>query len=144
MRREQALDILLKLAHGKRVLNGKVRRFPPQLFVGDREKRSRVSRRKRARLNHGAQVVGKREQAQGVCNSRTGPSDAVRDLLLGQAEGVDQRLIAACLLNGIEVLALQVLNQRELRRLQVVRLKDLAGISVNPPDGERASGAPRR
>ena len=64
------------------------------------------------------------EQAQGVCDGRTGLAHPFCHLLLGHAVALHQLLIAGRLLDGVEVLALQVFDQRDLHRLLLIHLPD--------------------
>src|SRR5205085_3360004 len=64
------------------------------------------------------------QQANAVCHSRTCFAYARGDVLLRELELVAQTLERASLLDRVEVLALQVLNQRQLQRLAVVSIAD--------------------
>ena len=54
------------------------------------------------------------EQAKGVADSSSALADARRDLVVGQVEVLDELLIRGGFLERIEVLAVQVLDQRML------------------------------
>ena len=69
------------------------------------------------------------------------------DLLLGQAEFVCQPLVRQRFVDRIEVLALDVLDERELEQLLVLAGRDLADDDRHraaPRAARRASGARRR
>ena len=72
-------------------------------------------------LAHGG---GEGEEAQGVGHGAAGLAHPLRGLLLGEAVAVHQGLEAGGLLHGVQVLPLEVLHHRELRRLAVVSLDD--------------------
>ena len=65
---------------------------------------------------------GQFQQPQPVCHLRPRAADAVRRLLLGHPEVVDQPPVGARLLDRAQVLALDVLDQRQLQLVAVGRL----------------------
>ena len=71
------------------------------------------------RLDQLERLVGKVEQADQVGDADAAAADAAAELLLGEAEVVDQRRAGARLLDRVEVLARHVLDQRELEPLRV-------------------------
>ena len=66
------------------------------------------------------------EQPQGVADRGSAPAGPWRDLLMGQAEVLDELLVRAGFLERVELLALEVLDQRLLERRAVVGLPDRA------------------
>ena len=69
----------------------------------------------------------KLEQAEGVRDRRSGPPDARRDLVLAEAELVDQLAVRFRGLERIEILALEVLDEGELELVAVGELADDRG-----------------
>ena len=67
---------------------------------------------------------GEVEQAKRVGDGRAGPPDARGDLLVGEPEFVDQPAEAVRRLDRVEVLALEVLDERELELVAVGELAD--------------------
>src|SRR6185369_7579318 len=63
---------------------------------------------------------GQSQQPERVCYRRTTFAHTSRDLLLAEMEFVCQPLVGTRFLDGIQVLALQVFDQRELERLAIV------------------------
>ena len=81
------------------------------------------------------------EQAQGIRDRRAGPPDARGDLLVREAELVDQLAEAMRSLDRVEVLTLQVLDEREFELRSLIELADDApGCARGRPSG----GANRR
>ena len=71
--------------------------------------------------------------------------DELAELLLGMAIFVDQALIGLRLLDRVEVLALDILDQRDLERLVVAELADdRREFRAAAPAAPRASAARRR
>ena len=56
----------------------------------------------------------------------------LRDLLVGEAEPVDQLAIGRRFLDRVEILALEVLDQRELQLLPPADSRTTAGMCVRP------------
>ena len=72
------------------------------------------------RLDAGRQV----EQAKRVGHRRSGTTDPCRDLVLAEPELVDQLPIGVGRLERIEILALEVLDERELELIAIGELPD--------------------
>ena len=72
------------------------------------------------RLDPGREV----EQAERVRDGRSGPADPRRDLVLAEAELVDELSVGLRRLERIEVLALEVLDEGELELVAVGELAD--------------------
>jgi hypothetical protein len=88
------------------------------------EQRAGVAHRQPPVLDHRAHAVGQLEQAHRVGHRRAVLADPRRDLVLVQAELVDQPLERQRLLDRVEIGALQVLDQRALEGLAAVDVLD--------------------
>ena len=64
----------------------------------------------------------KLEESYAVCHSRTTFAYACRDVLLREVEFVTEALEGTRLFDRIQVLALEVFDQRQLERFDIVRL----------------------
>src|SRR5947207_6707106 len=62
------------------------------------------------------------EESKGVCDGRAGTPNARGEILLREGELVDQLAIGARRLDRVEILALQVLDQRQLELLAIGKL----------------------
>lgn len=78
-----------------------------------------------------------RQEAQGICDRRAAFADTQADILLAQVENIDQSLISLRLFNRVEILTLNILNERQLRQVRVIGLTD------NGANGFRAEGFAR-
>ena len=67
------------------------------------------------------------QQADGVCNGGAVFAGTFGDLLLGEVEFVGQALKCVCLLDGIEILALEVLDQRHFERHLITNVANDGG-----------------
>ena len=67
------------------------------------------------------------EQPNAVGNRRAAARDTARELLLGEAEFREQPLIGTCLLDGVQILALDVLDERHLGKLCIRRRAKYGG-----------------
>ena len=72
----------------------------------------------------GQRLYGVRDgvQAERLGDRRTGFSDFMPNLVVGEREAVRQRLQAVRFLEGRQVLALQVLDERNFERFRVIRV----------------------
>jgi hypothetical protein len=86
-------------------------------LVFEREKRPRVSHRKAAPGDLGANLLGQLQQAHVICDRRAVLADSSRDLLLRQAEFAAQPFVGGRLIDRIQVFALDVLDERHLEKL---------------------------
>ena len=90
-------------------------------------------------LLHGGRQV---QQPEGVADVRPGPADLLRQLLVGRAEVVQQLLVRRGLLQGVELLTVQVLHQRVPQHVVVMsRANDGREWSRGRLAGTRASAA---
>ena len=78
------------------------------------------------------------EEAKGVGDRGTRLADAIGDLLLGQAELVDQLAVGEGLVDRIEVGPLDVLHERDL---ELVAVRQLADQRRDPVETGQAGGA---
>ena len=74
--------------------------------------------------DHGPDLAGQLKQTQRIGDRRARLDDALRDLLLRQAIVAHQLLIALRFLDRVEVLPLQILDERKLHNLALARLDD--------------------
>ena len=81
------------------------------------------------------------EEPQGVGDGRASPADPGRDRLVAVAEHIDELPVGKGGLDRVEVLALEVLDERELQLLVVGELADDRG---DPVQAGRDRGARRR
>ena len=84
---------------------------------------------------------GDREQTQGVGDGGARPAHLLRDLLLGQAEVVDEAPEPLRLIHGIEVRALEVLDQGERELVLLVGAANDRGDGRAGRRGRRPAGA---
>ena len=89
--------------------------------------------------------LGQLEQTDAVRDGRLRLADAFGDLAEREPELVEQQRVGARLLDRRQILARDVLDEREQERVAVVGLADDRGHSRDaPPRARRASGARRR
>ena len=81
-------------------------------FVGNAEQRARVAHRQRARRDVRAHLLRQPQQPHVVRDRRSILADRVGDLLLRQMELVGEPAIRVRLLDRIQILALDVLDER--------------------------------
>ena len=79
---------------------------------------------KLAGLHQLRQRRGELQQPQGVCHRRAGAAHLACGLLLGQTVLADQAVKAPGLFHGVEILALEVLDQGQLHHLAIVGLEN--------------------
>ncbi len=85
-------------------------------LVGEAEQRAGMSHRERTRRQVLADLVGQPQQPDVVGNRRSILPDRLGDLFLGQAEIVGEAAVCLRFLDGIEILALDVLDRALPRR----------------------------
>ena len=86
-----------------------------------------------ARLEQPERLVGQVEEPDQVRDRRAAAADAAADLLLAEPEVLDQGGARARLVDGVQVLAGHVLDQRGLQALRLVLVADHApGPSPRP------------
>ena len=81
-----------------------------------------MSRRDLSALNHLLYILRQVQKPQSVCHRRTGLAHCGRGLLLGHALHVHQLLISLRLLQGAQVLALEILDKGEEHLLPIGHL----------------------
>ncbi len=96
-----------------------------------------MARGQRAFRNHFLHRRREREQSQGVRDGGSVLPYPLADLLLGQSELLDELPVAVRLLQRSEILALQVLHQRDHQHLLVGQLAhdDRRGLTLQPFQG---------
>ena len=109
------------------------------LFLRKTDQSAAVSLAQSALPHHVEQGLRQREQAQGVGDGAAGAADAEGDLLLGEGKLLHQTAIAGGLLNGVEVFALEVLDQRDLELFSSL---ELAQLHRKLGEAGHAGGAP--
>ena len=93
-------------------------------LVLQRKQRARMPGGKLARIQHRDHVVAEIQQAQGVGDGASALADLGGDLLLREVVAVDQCAVCLRLLNRVEVFALNILDQRDLRGFKVALVED--------------------
>ena len=88
--------------------------------VRQRQQRAPVALGELAALDHRLHLVGQVEQAQQVGDGDAAATDQLGDALVREAELVDESRVGERLLDGVEVLAGDVLGQRDLERRDLV------------------------
>ena len=111
-RRRRFLDERFGLAHRELLGDDVARDAQLRGFVGEAEQRARVAHRQRAGATFVAHLVRQLQQPQVVGDRRAILADRVGDLFLRQVELVDEPAIGVRLFDRIEILALDVLDQR--------------------------------
>ena len=86
-----------------------------------------MARGQPAVLHRLAHALIQREQAHGVGDGGARLADRRGGVLLRHVIGLNERFVALGLFNGVQILALQVFNERQLHCLAVVRLDDDGG-----------------
>ena len=97
-----------------------------------------------ARLEHLEHPVREVEDTNEVGDRGAAAADRRAELLLAQPELVEQLSAGAGRVDGVEVLADHVLDQRHLQALGLGLVADDRGDGLGRPPGRRASGARRR
>ena len=105
----------------------------------ERQQRTGVPAGKLAAFQQLAHIGAESEQAQAVCHGRARFADARGGFLLRHLIVFHQGLVALGLFDGVEILALQVFDQRQLGHLAVVCFNDDGGHLLKSCD---ARGAP--
>ena len=95
-------------------------------------------------LHRLAHALVQREQAHGVGDGGARLADRRGGVLLCHVIGLNERFVTLGLFDGVQVLALQVFNQRQLHRLAVVRLDDDGGHLRQTGKPRSAPGARRQ
>ena len=91
-------------------------------------------------LNHKAlDRRGQIQKTHGVRYRRARTTDSSRNVLLGQAEVVDQLPVGRGLLKSIQILAVDVLNNRSFKRSLVIRIPHECR---NAPEASALRGSP--
>ena len=120
--RARPARLLLGGAHGHAGLDDLAGEPAAAFLVGNRQDGARVALAQLAALDHREHVVGEVEQPHPVRDGRLRPADPLRDLAEREPELVDQERAGPRLLDRGELLAGDVLDEREQERVAVVRL----------------------
>jgi len=88
------------------------------------EERPAVTGRQACLAQHRLDLVGEVEEAERVRHRGAAPAEVLGELGLGCAELVDQPPVPGGLLDGVQVLALEVLDQRDLEEIPLVHFAD--------------------
>ena len=113
---DELLDERFGLAHREAARDDVARRAPLIGFVGERQQRARVPHRQAARRDLGPHFVGQLEQPQEVGDRRAILADGGRDVFLLQVELVGEPAVGERLFDRVQVLALDVFDQRHLEQ----------------------------
>ena len=113
----ELLDQQLRVAHGQAARDHFARGVTLRRRVGQRQQRACVSHRQRARGKVGAHFVGQLQQPHEVGDRAPVLPDGCGNLVLGQTELVSQPPIRQRLVHRVQVLALDVLDERQLEQL---------------------------
>src|SRR5262245_35061489 len=112
--------------------------------VGGAEQGSRVAHLELLVAHHLLDRRWECEEAEGVAHRGPAAAGPGRDLLVGEAEVLDELLVGAGLLERVQLLALEVLDQRLLEGRAVVGLAHERGNGLEPdPAGGPPAALPR-
>ena len=128
---EELLDGALHLAHRPAVFDALFGELA-LVLLGDGHERARVARGEFAVPHEGDDFGGERQKAQRVGDRGAGFAEAVRKLLLREVVLVHELLHRVRRFDGIEVLALQVLDEADLADLALGILLDDGGDGGEP------------
>lgn len=127
------------LAHAHATPRDPPREFQALFGIGDREKRAAMAGREAALfdqvLDHGFQL----QEAQRVGDGSAILSGALGDMLLSEIELIGEALECAGLFHGIQIFALEILDERHLER---EFLGDLANDNGDPRQRRPLRSAP--
>ena len=112
-RRGRLLDERFGFAHRQAARDDVARDAELRRFVGEREQRARMAHRERARRDVRAHFLRQAQQAHVVGDRRAILPDRGGDLLLRQLEFVGEPPVGRRFFDRIEILALDVLDQRD-------------------------------
>ena len=115
---------------------------PLRRGVRQRQQRPGVAHRQRAGRQVGAHFFGQLQQAQEVRDRAAVLSDRRGNLLLRQPELVGEALIRERLVDRVQVLALDVLDERELEQLLLGALRHVAHDDRHLQQAGALRGAP--
>src|SRR5262249_11207609 len=133
------LRLALGLADRPPVLGRVARELAACVLSAGLEDRAAVALAELAVGEQPDRLVGKVEEPDQVRDRRPGAPDPPRALLLAQPEIVDERRTGTRLVDGVQVLARHVLDQRRLQALGLALVADERG---EPVDAGLPRGAP--
>ena len=131
----------LDLAHREVLGDGAPRELLLERAVGGAEQRTGVAHAERAFLHVALDRRRQLQQAQRVRDRRPALADAGRDLVVREREVLDQLLIRRGFLERVQLLALDVLDDRVLEHRGVVGDPDDGGKRLQPDPAGRAPAA---
>ena len=111
------LHAALDLAHREAAADGQLRQLRPGRPGGQAQQRLGVAGAEAALLHQGQDLGLEGQDAQQVGHAAALLAQHLGQLLLGRAVGIHQAAVGLGLLDGAQVLALDVLQQRDLQRL---------------------------
>src|SRR5713226_2103652 len=135
--RSEALD----LPDGEAAASGTLGEQLPDLRVNDSQQSAAVPSSDASIFNQVLDRLFKLQEADGVRNSGSVFAGAVGNILLSELEIGHQAFKCPRLLEGIEILALNILNQRDLECLRLRHLADDRGNAREPGPLRRTPAA---
>jgi hypothetical protein len=105
------------------------------------EQRAGMTGRDMSRCDHLANTGRKQQHAKQICDRRPIFPHRLGDLLLCQLELLDQALITLCLLEGIQIRALQILDEREREHGAIIEIVHDGGNLGPAKSGRRTKSA---
>ena len=115
------------LSYRESAIDHSLRKLCTSALVGETKQSSCVTCREISVFEKLKCFVGKLEQTKCVCNCGTALSDLLCYLLLRESEFVDERAVSHCFFYGIEILSLNVLDERHLSSLELVTVEYYRG-----------------
>ena len=115
-----ATHAILHFTHRQSLRDGFPREVRHNARILERKQCPRVPHRQLPIMQHLEHDLGEFEEAKRVGNRRPVASDGIGDVLLRQFEFGDQTLVAAGFIDWRQVVALQILDQRECQQRAVV------------------------
>ena len=138
---EQALDEGLARARRELVLLDVVRRLALQRVIGERDERLRLSHREHAAREIVLHLLIELHEPQEIRDMGAAAPHLGGERLLREVELLEETRVRPRLLDGAEILALQVLDERDLARLRIVIGAHDGGDLREPRELRRAQAA---
>ncbi len=107
--------------------------------LGMGKKRAGVAGRDGSRVERGLDGGGQVKQTQRIADMGTRLPHGLGEPFLSEPEFLDQAVVALCLFEGVEVLALEVLHQGDGERVRVGEVSDQSWSLMQP---RQSGGAP--
>lgn len=115
------LNLTLKLANRPLLGDRALGKGEPRLVIRDRKKRLGVTLRQRARANQHRAGIIKISKAHKIRDRGTIKADSISDCLVGKTEVLRQPSQRPRTLDRVEILTLDILDQREFGRALVIQ-----------------------